>query len=182
MAKAKSSSSRSKKEPELPEQLETREASRKSQVDARANDATSLKGNKMSEASIIEYAVDLEQAEAPPLLPEGDYPAEIRGAEKKTSGQGNEYVNVTFIINADDYPADFTDGDPDGTIMSYGRLNPADTVKGRWGMKKFATAIGTTLGKKLDLNDWVGRSAIVSVKHGTYDGQPTANIAKVNPA
>lgn len=132
--------------------------------------------------SIISYAEDLEAAEAPPALPASDYPAEIRGAEIKTSAKGNKYVNVTFIVSPDDYPADATDLDMDGTVLSYMNLNPADTVKARFGMKKFAQAIGVTLGKKLDLNDWIGKTALISVINEPYDGVMQAKIKKVNPA
>lgn len=136
----------------------------------------------MSEVSIIEYAEDLDAAEAPAVLPPGDYPAEIRGAEIKTSGKGNQYIQVTFIISPDDYPADATDLDVDGSILSYGRLSPDNTTRARFNMKKFVQAIGGTMGKKLDLNDWIGKQAIVTVVNEPYDGVTQANIKKVNPA
>lgn len=153
---------------------------------ARADTIQQEKRTTMSDdiKSIIEYDEDLENAEAPPLLPKGQYPAEIRGAERKASKskEGAEYVNVTFYISPDDYPADFTDGDADGVVLSYMRLNPANTVKARFGMKKFASSIGVTLGKKLDLNDWIGKTAIVTVDHEAYDGMDQMRITKVTGA
>jgi hypothetical protein len=136
----------------------------------------------MSDTSIIEYAEDLSEAEAPVPLPKGDYTAEIRGAEKKISGKGNEYVDVTFFISPDEYPADYTEGNPDGMTLNYGRLSPANTTQARWGMKKFCESIGAVLGKQLDLNDWIGKSAVVTVSHEDYEGVTRARIAKVNPA
>ncbi len=64
----------------------------------------------MTDMSIIEYDTDLSEAEAPVPLPAGDYPAEIRSAERKTSAAGNEYINVTFHISPEAYPADYTEG------------------------------------------------------------------------
>lgn len=137
----------------------------------------------MSDVSIIEYASSLDEAEAPVPLPAGDYPAEIRGVERKTSGKGNEYINVTFFISPENYPADYTDGSEDGAILSYGRLSPDDTVRARYGMKRFAEAIGAkTSTKQVDLNEWIGCTAIVTVVNDTYEGMPTAQIKKVNPA
>jgi hypothetical protein len=140
------------------------------------------KGNTMSDMSIIEYAEDLGEATAPVPLPKGDYPAEITAVERKTSGAGNEYINVTFRIDADNYPADYTEGNEEGTILSYGRLSPDTTQRARWGMKKFCEAIGAKLGKQLDLNDWIGLNAIVTIDHQTYEGEDRATIKKVNPA
>jgi hypothetical protein len=49
-------------------------------------------------------------------------------------------------------------------------------------MKKFTEAIGAKQGKALDLNDWIGLSAIVTVVNEPYEGVQQANIKKVNPA
>lgn len=157
---------------------------------ARADTIQHEKRNTMSDEvkSIIEYEDDLDAAEAPALLPKGDYMAEIRGAEKKESKNPNdkgvhtEYVNVTFYISPDSYPADFAEGDPDGVILSYGRLNPANTVKARFGMKKFCEKIGAPLGKKLDLNDWIGKSAIVTIGHEPWDGMDQMRITGIKGA
>src|SRR5690606_26873348 len=70
-------------------------------------DANHMGNTRMTEMSLIEYAEDLSEAEAPVPLPEGDYIAEIRQAEIKTSGRGNQYVNVTFHVSPEQYPADF---------------------------------------------------------------------------
>lgn len=136
----------------------------------------------MTDMSIIEYDTDLGEAEAPVPLPAGDYPAEIRAAEIKTSGAGNQYVNVTFHIAPEAYPADYTEGSEDGTILSFGRLNPSPEQRARWNMKKFCEAIGAKLGKTLDLNDWIGLNAIVTVVNEPYEGVMQANIKKVNQA
>lgn len=136
----------------------------------------------MSDMSILEYDTDLGEAEAPVPLPVGDYPAEIRSAERKTSAAGNEYINVTFHISPDAYPADYTEGNEDGTILTFGRLSPENTQRARWNMKKFTEAIGAKQGKSIDLNDWIGLNAIVTVAHDTYEGETRPQIKKVNQA
>jgi hypothetical protein len=132
----------------------------------------------MSE-SMIEYAVDVNDATAPVPLPVGEYPAEIVSAKAAVSGKGNKYAEVGFRISADAYPADFTDGDPDGTTLVYRRLSLEDSVQGRWRMKKFVAAIGAKGGRQIDLNDWVGLSATVAVSHEEYEGEKRAGINKV---
>lgn len=148
-------------------------------------DASEKKSKQMSDTavkSIIEYDVDLDEAEAPVPLPKGDYVGEIRGAEQKTSGKGNEYINVTFHIDADQYPADYTEGNPDGTILSYGRLSPENTTRARYQMKKFIESVGGTLGKSVDMNDWLGLRAKLTVVNEDYEGVPQAKISKVSEA
>lgn len=144
------------------------------------------KREPMSEvSSIIEYDEDLSNAEAPIPLPKGDYAAKIRGAERKFNKAGDkEYVNVTFYIDPDQYPADYTEGDPDGAILSYGmgRLSVANDRKSRWNMKKFCENIGVELGSKLDLNEWLDRAAIVTVVNEAYEGVDQAKISKVGAA
>lgn len=137
----------------------------------------------MSEArSIIEYDTDISEAEAPVPLPKGDYVAEVRGAEIKVSGKGNEYVNVTFFIDPDQYPADYTEGNADGMTFTYGRLSPENTTRARYGMKKFVEAIGAEGGRALDMNSWLGKTAVVTVVHEEYEGENRAKISKVKEA
>lgn len=136
----------------------------------------------MSDVSIIEYDVDLSEAEAPVPLPVGDYIAEVRAAEIKTSAKGNKYVNVTFFIPPEQYPADYTEGNPDGMSFQYGRLSPDNTTQARFGMKKFCEAIGAELGRSLNLNDWLGKSGVVAIVHEEFEGQMRAKIAKVKEA
>ncbi len=171
------SPSRNKK---LQEQQQEPKAAPEPVVDQKGSSKPSMENKHMS--SIIEYTEDLANAEAPVPLPAGDYPAEIRAAERKTSAKGNDYINVTFFISADAYPADFTEGDPDGQILSYGRLSPDNTTRARYGMKKFAESIGAPASKNIDLNDWVGLTALVTVAHDEYEGETRAQIKKVNPA
>lgn len=132
--------------------------------------------------SVIEFDDDISQAEPPVPLPVGDYPAEIRAATQKTSQAGNPYAAVQFFISADAYPADYTEGEPDGTLLTFNRVSLQNTPGSRHRLRKFGEAIGAPLGKKIDLSDWVGRTATVTIQHDTYEGETRAAIGKVTAA
>lgn len=141
----------------------------------------SNKGTNMSEnSSIIEFAEDISAAEAPPPLPISEYSAEIRAAEAKTSAKGNKYGSVTFFIPPEQYPADFTDGDPDGITLIYNRA-PAENKgpAGPYRMRKWCESIGAPMGKTVDMNDWIGCTATISVDHEEYEGEKRAVIKRV---
>lgn len=139
-------------------------------------------GDNNALPSVVEFDEDIGQAEAPVPLPVGDYQAEIRGVTAKTSQNGNPYASVQFFIAADQYPADYTEGEPDGTVLTFNRVSLQNTPASRHRLRKFLEAIGAPTGKKIDLNEWVGRSATVTVQHDTYEGEQRAAIAKVNAA
>jgi len=127
--------------------------------------------------SIIEFSEDLSNAEQPEPLPKGQYPFEIRAAERKTSGKGNEYAEINLFIDPETYPADYTEGNEDGTILVYRRLQLTDNPQGRYRIRKFLEAVGGKLGKKMDLNDLVGLNGIVEVDHEMFEGENRA-VAK----
>lgn len=145
--------------------------------------ATKKETKHMSDVpSVFEYSEDISNAEAPVPLPVGDYPAEIRAAERKTSSKGNDYAAVQFFIAPEAYPADYSEGEPDGMILTFMRIGFQDTPAGRHRMRKFTEAIGAPGGTKVDVNDWIGRSATVSIVHDEYEGEKRAAIAKVTAA
>ena len=148
--------------------------------------ATTKKETNMSESnlpSVIEFDEDIAEAEAPVPLPVGDYPAEVRGAVQKHANQtGNPYASVSFFISADAYPADYTEGEPDGMLLTFNRVSLQNTPSGRHRLRKFLEAIGAPAGSKIDLNDWVGRTASVTISHDTWEGENRAQIAKVTAA
>jgi hypothetical protein len=154
-----------------------------------SNVATSKGSKQMADnnsgglPSVVEFDEDIGNAEAPVPLPVGDYQAEIRGATRKLSANsGNEYAAVQFFIPADQYPADYTEGEPDGTILTFNRVSLQNTPASRHRLRKFLEAIGAPTGKKIDLNEWIGRTAFVSVQHDTYEGEQRAAIGKVTAA
>jgi hypothetical protein len=99
----------------------------------------------MSE-SILTFSEDITNAPPPPLLPVGPYPAEIIGAMKKNAPTtGRDYAQITFRINAESYPADYVDGDPDGLILYYNFLQLADTPQNRHRWRVFLERCGGPL-------------------------------------
>jgi len=177
MKESQKSKSRNKKGKDAPQNEATADA-KKASVATETKD----KGKKMADQpSIVEFSESIAEQEPPVPLPVGEYPAEIRGAARKTSQtSGNDYAAVQFYISADAYPADYTEGDPDGMLLTYNRVSLQDTPAARHRIRKFCEAIGapppTT---KLDLNDWVGRTATVAIQHDTYEGETRAVIGKV---
>jgi hypothetical protein len=130
--------------------------------------------------SILEFSQDLSDAVAPAPLPVGPYPAEIIGAVSRTSStSGNQYASITFRINADSYPADYTDGDPDGTVLAYNRLLMEDTPQARWRWRQFMERIGGPLSRSIDLNTLIGLHASVEISHQEYEGEQRAQIARI---
>jgi hypothetical protein len=134
--------------------------------------------------SVMEFDQDISTAEAPPPLPTGKYRAEIRKAEPTLNKeQTSSYVATAFYISPDQYPADYTEGSPDGITVIYRRCPWSNTPKGRFGLRRFLESLGLKGGKSVDLNELIGVEAIVTIAHDTRpDGTKAENITKVEPA
>jgi hypothetical protein len=132
----------------------------------------------MSE-SIIQFSEDITNAPPPPLLPVGPYPAEIIGAIRKQGATGKDYAQITFRINAESYPADYTDGDPDGQIFYYNFLQLADTPQNRYRWRQFMERCGGQLGRSIDLNTLIGLTATVELSHGEWNDEMRAQISRI---
>ena len=112
----------------------------------------------MSE-SILTFSEDISDAPAPPLLPAGPYPAEIIGATRR-QGAAGEYAQITIRINAESYPADFTDGDPDGITLQYNFLQDSrHTAEPSSHGVVFMEKCGGPMGRNIDLNALIGLTA-----------------------
>lgn len=133
--------------------------------------------------SIVEFSEDIGEAEAPEPLPIGEYPAEIRGAELKTSQRGTRYAAVSFFIKPEDYPADYpSDAAPDGKTVIYRRVSMEDNQRARYMCRLFCEAVGAPMSKQIDVNEWVSLAATISIEHDTFEGVTREQIARVNPA
>lgn len=131
-------------------------------------------------ASMITFATNLADQEEPVPLPQGNYAGEITAASQKVSAaSGNPYISLSVMIPADQYPADYADGDPDGTILSYNRFMLTDTQTSRWRLKKFLESVGIVPGKTLDLTDLLGRGVTVTVGTNEFEGEKRAEIKKI---
>lgn len=132
--------------------------------------------------SVMEFSEDVSNAEAPPPLPLGEYEATIRRTEVKVAqSSGNRYVAVSFHIPPEDYPADFDiENAPDGTTVIYRRVPFEDSAQARFRMRQFCEAIEAPMSRSIDVNDWIGLTAKVSITHEKYEGIPRAVITRVS--
>lgn len=131
--------------------------------------------------SILEYADDLADAEAPASLAAGQYPATISAAANgKSATSGKKRVQVDWIISPEDFPADFEDAEefPDGKTVSTYQGSEANKPA-RYRMRKFIESIGGTLGSKIDINDWVGKKAILTIEPEEFEGVYRERVKKV---
>lgn len=129
--------------------------------------------------SIVRYSKPLNEAEAPKPLPKGKYKGVIRQATAKQSSRGTLYAEVMFFIGPDQYPADYTDGNPDGVTIAYRRVSLEDNPTARWSTRQFCEAIGAPLGGEINLDEWQHREAQVEVDHETYEDQVRPVIKRV---
>jgi hypothetical protein len=130
--------------------------------------------------SILSFSEDITNATPPAPLPPGPYPAEIIGAQKRTSATtGKEYAQIVFRINAESYPADYTEGDPDGTTLSYNRLQVDDSGSNRHRWRVFLEKCGGPMGRSVDFNSLIGLTATIEVGHQEYEGENRAQIVRI---
>jgi hypothetical protein len=133
--------------------------------------------------SVVEFSEDISTAEAPPPIPKMDYVAQIRDANITLSSKGTRYAAVTFYIAPDQLPADFpAEIYPDGVTIVYRRVSLEDNNNSRYRLRKFCEAIGAPAAKRIDVSEWIGREALVSVNHETYEGQDRHVIQTVKSA
>ncbi len=129
--------------------------------------------------NILSYGEDIADAEAPPPLPDGEYPAEIRNVTTKVSSKGNTMLPIVINVSPDDFPADYpVEFNPDGVSLTSYRLIYDDTPRGRFAMKRFCESIGAPMGKHIDYTAWIGKKVLVTLGHEDYEGMPRNNIQK----
>ena len=135
-----------------------------------------------SMGSILEFTENLKDAEAPKALGNIDVPGEITGAVNGLSkSSGRKQVDVTFRIKPDDFPPDYEDVNSfaDGKTVHY-YLSGEDDKVSRYRMRKFVEAIGGKLGAKVDVNDWIGKSAMLTLGVDTFEGVDRERIQRVS--
>lgn len=132
--------------------------------------------------SVVSFTQDISEAEPPPALPAQDYEAEIRAVAPKVSqNSGNTYAEVMFYIDPSQYPVDFdVENAPDGKTIPYRRVLLTDNQQARYRIRKFCEAIGAAMGRDIDLNDWIGLRASVTIQHESVEGVDRENIVKVS--
>lgn len=137
--------------------------------------------NETELTSIIDFGVDLSTVEAPKPLPAGVYDAVIQTAEltkTKNSEDPKDMLKVTYNISADQYPADYTDGNPNGTTLT--QYFMADkSVRSMFALKRFLLAIGAPMSNQLDATTLIGLPAKIEVANQLWEGMETARVARV---
>ena len=128
--------------------------------------------------SIIEFDEDLSNVEAPKPLPSGTYDAVIESAETMTSNSGKPMIKVIFNISADQYPADYVDGNPEGTKLTH-YLMADNSSRSKFTLKRFILAIGAPLSNKIDVTTFIGLPAKVEVGNRMWQDVEVANIVRV---
>lgn len=131
--------------------------------------------------SILDFSTDIADAEAPVALPAGDYPAKIVAAEVGTSNSsGKKRVDVTFRITPEDFPADYEDAESfaDGKDV-HAYVSVEDNKASRFRLKKFLQSIGAPMTSRLDVNDWIGKSAVITIEADEYEGVERERFRKV---
>lgn len=135
------------------------------------------------QSSIIEFSEDISTTEKPNPLPVGEYRAEIREAQQKMSQKGNKYAAISLFVDTNQYPADYADGNPDGTILGYNRLMLTDNKLGRYRIRQFFENLGLPAPtRSVDLNTLVGLGVKIRVEHREYEGSPQADVKSVGKA
>lgn len=136
--------------------------------------------------SILEYSIDLNDQEKPPILPIGDYLAEITGIEKKYGkDSGRPYLNVKWSISTDNQPADFVESLGTGQSVSLFSMvfGCEDNPVSRYNMKLFCKAIGQPMSNRMNPKEFLGRAAKITVKHGKdLANQPRPEVGAVKAA
>lgn len=131
--------------------------------------------------TIVDYAEDVTDAEAPPPLPIGNYEPTVTGAAVKVSGKGNHYYEVALRVPPEQFPADFDASVyPDGVLLFWRRTSAEDTPMGRWQVRQLIEALGAKGGKQIDCNDWIGLATRVAVTHENFEGSPRAVPSKLS--
>jgi hypothetical protein len=128
--------------------------------------------------SMLEFDVNLAEVEAPKPLPAGIYDAVVQTAEIVVSKSEKDMIKVTFNISADQYPADYVDGNPEGTTLTH-YVMAEKTPRSMFALKRFLLALGAPLSNSIDPSTLIGLPAKVEVRNELWEGMETARIARL---
>ena len=131
--------------------------------------------------SLIEYATELDEQEEPQPLPANTYPATCEVSEERENKAGTgKYLALGWRISADNYPADFVDGNPDGILLFYNRVRTSSDPQARWDMKQLRKALGlSTRTKTIDPYEFIGITANIVTTVGEWEGKKRAEISRI---
>lgn len=136
--------------------------------------------------SLIEYSINLEDQERPPVLPIGEYIGEIVGVELKYGKEsGRPYFNVKFTIPPDNQPADFVEALGNQAPVSLFSMvfGAEDNPVSRFNMKQFCEAARVPLSSRFVASDFLNKEVRIQVKHGQdLSGNPRPEVQRVTKA
>ena len=132
--------------------------------------------------SVLSFSTSIADAKPPVPLPAQQYRATVHAVEVKPSkSSGDPVIHMTYRISPDQFPADYTDGNPDGEVITT-YIVATDTPKHRWRLKQLCEWHGVAPTRDLDVMAFMGTEVLVQVTHETYQGQDQARIAPIGPA
>jgi len=129
--------------------------------------------------SIFEFSQDIANAEAPPPLPARSYIGTCTGALAKTNKNGAAYGEIKFTIAPDQFPPDFAAVQKDAVDLFYRFVPLTDDTRSRYQLRKFCENMRVSAGKRLDLNDFIGKTATLVVGTSEYQGEKRGEIKSV---
>lgn len=132
--------------------------------------------------SILEYSEDISTQERPPVLPIGEYRAEVSGVQLKHGKEsGKPYLNVKASIGPDDQPADFVEAlGTQQKVAVFGMVfGCEDNPVSRFNMRLFCEALGAPMSSRINPKDFIGKTCKVQVEHqNDLQGLPQPRVRK----
>mgnify|MGYP007071567189 CR=1 FL=1 len=129
--------------------------------------------------TVYEFSTNIADAKPPQPLPTGEYRASVRNIEPAVSkSSGKPMAVITYFISADQYPADFTDGNPEGATGNV-YMSLEESPRNIWQIKQMCEMHGVVASKRLNLTEFMGQDVIVNVTHEEYQGMPQARFRPV---
>lgn len=134
--------------------------------------------------SVMELDFDLNDAKPPVPLPEGEYRATVRAIERAISkNSGKDMAVVDYFVSPDQFPPDFTDGNPDGEVLRTYISMDMSVPRNRYRWKQLHQMHGVRIiPGRLDLTAFIGRDVIVQVTHEDYQGEPRPRVNPIREA
>lgn len=134
---------------------------------------------------IIELDDNLADVEKPAELPAGTYEGEVQDVQTPTSGKGNKYFAIKFVIPPDEIPADLRDDFPDGATLYWNRqiVPTKNDRRAKYNLRRLIEALGLDSNTtSVDPNEWMGRRARLRVVMGKWQGEDRAEIRSIEAA
>lgn len=135
--------------------------------------------------SIMEFDTNLAEVEKPPELPAGAYTGECQEVTIQTSGKGNQYFAIKFVVPPSEIPPDIAEHYDEGAVLFWNR-QVVPTGKDRralFNLRKLHEAMGLdTNASSVDPNDWMGCKVKLRVQQTKYQGEMRAEVKSLEPA